>query len=155
MLKELRKSKNLTQIECSKYLGIPLRTYQCYEYEDDKISNIKYQYIVNKLSQYGYIDEEHGILTIDKIKSTCNAIMSKYDIQYCYLFGSYAKGYPSENSDVDLFISSSITGLKYFGLVEELRENLKKKVEIINQDQIKNNFDLMNEILKDGVKIYG
>ena len=27
-LKELRKQKKLTQAECAKYLGIPLRTYQ-------------------------------------------------------------------------------------------------------------------------------
>ena len=31
MLRELRKQKKLTQAECAKYLGVPLRTYQNYE----------------------------------------------------------------------------------------------------------------------------
>ncbi|MCF0116208.1 MAG: helix-turn-helix transcriptional regulator [Erysipelotrichaceae bacterium] len=30
-LKELRKQKGLTQIDCAKYLGMPIRTYQNYE----------------------------------------------------------------------------------------------------------------------------
>ena len=30
-LKQLRKQKKLTQVECAKYLGIPVRTYQNYE----------------------------------------------------------------------------------------------------------------------------
>lgn len=33
-LKELRKSYNMTQAECAKYLGIPLCTYQNYERDD-------------------------------------------------------------------------------------------------------------------------
>ena len=44
---------------------------------------------------------------------------------------------------------------KFYGLVEELRENLKKKVDVLDQKQIKDNFELTNEILKDGIKIYG
>ena len=53
------------------------------------------------------------------------------------------------------FISTTVTGLEYFGLVEELRTELKKKVDLLNQNQIKDNFELTNEILTDGVKIYG
>lgn len=56
--------------------------------------------------------------------------------------------------DVDLLISSNITGLKFYGLVESLREKLNKRVDLLNQDQVKNNFELLNEILKDGIKIY-
>ncbi len=36
-LKELRKEKKLTQIECAKYLGIPIRTYQNYETDIKKL----------------------------------------------------------------------------------------------------------------------
>ena len=36
-----------------------------------------------------------------------------------------------------------------------LREGLKKKVDVLDQKQIVNNFELVNEILKDGIKIYG
>ena len=39
-------------------------------------------------------------------------------------------------------------------LVESIREGLKKKVDVLNYEQLNNNPELINEILKDGVKIY-
>ncbi len=154
-LKELRKNKKLTQAECARYLEIPLRTYQNYETDISKQGTMKYIFMVKKLEEYGYIDEEHGILTIQKIKEICIEIFSNYDIEYCYLFGSYAKGKATQTSDVDLLVSTSISGIKFFDLVEALREALKKKVDVLNQEQLDNNPDLVKEILKDGVKIYG
>lgn len=154
-LKELRKQKKLTQIECASYLGIPIRTYQNYENDKRKQTSIKYNYMLQKLEQYGFIDEEHGILNINIIKKICDDIFSEYDVSYCYLFGSYAKGKANENSDVDLLVSTSISGIQFYDLVESLREGLKKKVDVLNVEQLKDNIDLINEILKDGIKIYG
>lgn len=154
-LKELRLQKGLTQIECARFLGIPVRTYQNYENDEKKVASFKYQFMVQKLTEYGYVDETHGILSLERIKEVCNDIFSGKEITYCYLFGSYAKGKATEKSDVDLLVSTSITGVMFYDLVEELREGLKKKVDILNQDQLKDNAELVNEILKDGVKIYG
>ncbi len=41
-LRELRKQKKLTQVECAKYLGIPVRTYQNCETDESKSSKMKY-----------------------------------------------------------------------------------------------------------------
>ena len=154
-LKELRKSKKLTQVQCAEYLGIPLRTYQNYETDDAKVNSMKYAFMMQKLSEYGFIDETHGILSIEQIKNICGSVFQNLDIEYCYLFGSYAKGKATEASDVDLLISTSISGMRFFDLVETLREGLKKKVDVLNREQLNNNPELINEILKDGVKIYG
>ena len=54
MLRELRKQKKLTQAECAKYLGVPLRTYQNYETDAAKRTSIKYLYMLEKLEQYGF-----------------------------------------------------------------------------------------------------
>ena len=155
ILKELRKEKNLTQVECAKYLGIPIRTYQNYETDEAKIGTMKYEFMMEKLSAYGFIDETHGILSIQKIKSICQKVFQNYDVEYCYLFGSYAKGKANEKSDVDLLIATSISGIQFYDLVEALREGLKKNVDVLNREQLNNNPDLINEVLKDGVKIYG
>lgn len=56
---------------------------------------------------------------------------------------------------MDLLIFTSISGMRFFDLAETIREDLKKKVDVLNREQLNNNPDLMNEILKDGVKIYG
>ncbi len=82
-------------------------------------------------------------------------ILSEYDVDYCYLFGSYAKGKASGSSDVDLLISAKVTGLKYYELVERLREALHKKVDVLDTKQLLKNEELLNEVLKEGVRIYG
>ena len=55
----------------------------------------------------------------------------------------------------DLLISTDATGLKFYGLVEDIRTALHKKVDVLDINQLKDNFELTQEILKDGVKIYG
>lgn len=154
-LRELRKNKGITQQEAADFIGVPLRTYSNYENDFKKQTSIKYKYMLEKLYAYGYVDEENGILTLEEIKKVCVSILSKYPVEYCYLFGSYAKGKAKPTSDVDLLIYTTISGLKFYGLVEELRENLKKKVDLLDQKQLIDNFELINEILKDGIKIYG
>ena len=56
---------------------------------------------------------------------------------------------------MDLLISADVKGLKFYGLAEELREILCKKVELLDINQLKDNLPLMEEIFKDGIKIYG
>lgn len=154
LLKELRVSKSLTQTQAAQLVGISLRSYKDYENDERKINTIKYNYIYDVLSKIGYVDEEHGIIDINTIISKISFILEKYNVEYCYLFGSYAKNLATETSDVDLLVSTSITGMAFFGLAEELRESLKKKVDLLNLEQLKNNQELLNEILKDGIKIY-
>ena len=154
-LKELRLSKKITQQEAAAILGVSLRSYKEYENNESKVGTLKYRSMVSELEKHIALDEEHGILTLDEIKEGCKTVLDKYNVKYCILFGSYAKGKATPTSDVDLLIYTTITGLKFYGLVEELRENLKKKVDVLDQKQIKDNFELTNEILKDGIKIYG
>ena len=101
------------------------------------------------------IDEERGILTIEQIKNACFEIFKDYDVEYCYLFGSYAKGNANPKSDIDLLISVNASGLQFFEIVERLREKLKKKIDLLDAKELEKNILLVEEILKDGVKIYG
>ena len=154
-LKSIRLDKELTQQQAAGIVGISLRSYKSYENDLDKRGNLKYNYIYEKLSQINPIDEEHGIVDLEYISRKCSEIVDKYKINFCYLFGSYAKGKAKDDSDVDLLISTEIKGLKFFGLVEELRNSLQKKVDVIEVAGLKDNVELLEEILKDGIKIYG
>ena len=154
-LKSIRLEKELTQQQAAGIVGISLRSYKSYENDLDKRGNLKYNYIYEKLSQINPIDEEHGSVDLEYISRKCSEIFDKYKINFCYLFGSYAKGKAKDDSDVDLLISTEIKGLKFFGLVEELRNSLQKKVDVIEVAGLKNNVELLEEILKDGIKIYG
>ena len=154
-LKELRSSKSLTQKAAAALCGIPLRTYVRYENNPDAEGSLKYQYLFQEISQFGFVDENHGVLSKEDIVRSCNLVFQTYPVEYCYLFGSYAKGLASETSDVDLLLCTNITGIKFYGLVERLRETLKKNVDVLEVRQLTNNPELINEILRDGVKIYG
>ena len=154
-LKELRLSKNITQNTAASIAGISLRSYKTYENDLSKVDTIKYKYLINILNNYGFVDESHGVLTIDQIQKIVEDTFSRYNVEYCYLFGSYAKGKAKEDSDVDLLVATDITGMDFFGLAEDLRENLHKKVDLLNLDQLGNNRELLNDILKDGIRIYG
>ena len=153
-LKELRISKKFTQAQAALLLGVSLRSYKQYENEVSKIGTIKYNYMLNELSKIGYVDEEHGILSKEDIKEIVSQVFKKHQVDYCYLFGSYASDSATEISDVDLLVCTKITGMAFYGLAEELREALHKKVDLLNVDQLYNNPTLLNEILSKGEKIY-
>ena len=154
-LKDIRLRSNLTQEEAAQLLGVTRRTYVNYEAGKIDESSLKYKYVVETLQKATLIDENHGILTIDQIRKICGEIFKDYSVEYCYLFGSYAKGKATEKSDVDLLVAMPVDGMKFFELIEVLREQLKKKIDLLDIAQLENNTTLVQEILRDGIKIYG
>ena len=152
-LKEIRTNKGLTQEQAALLINVPLRTYKRYETDESYVDSYKYKMFVNELNNKTLVDEEHGLLTIEQIKEIVTPILNKYDIHYCYLFGSYAEGRARENSDVDLLIETEITGLRFFGIVEELRVKLAKKVDLLRLKDIQPDNPIALEILKNGIKI--
>ena len=154
-LKTIRLEKALTQKEAAERLGVSLRSYVTYENDESRSDTSKYRFLCHELSGLDPLDEEHGILSMEDIIKKCAVIFQDYNVNYCYLFGSYAKGKAGESSDVDLLISSDAKGLKFYEMVERLREALHKKVDALDHKQLLKNEALLNEVLKDGVKIYG
>ena len=154
-LKKLRTEKRLTQQEAAARIGVSLRSYVSYENDESKKDSIKYRFLLHELEKINPIDEEHGVISEDDLVKICIETMSEYDVDYCYLFGSYAKGTATGTSDVDLLISTKIKGLKYYELVEKLREALHKKVDLLDVKQLLKNEALLNEVLKEGIRIYG
>jgi len=154
-IKEIRLKNKATQAYCAKELNMSLRSFKEYENNKEKQKTQKYNYIVEALTKHFEINENKGIISLDYIKERCKTVLQNYEIDYCYLFGSYAKNKASETSDVDLLISTKNSGLTFYEIVERLRNELHKKVDLLDLKQLNNNLELTNEILKTGVKIYG
>lgn len=154
-LKSLRIKSGMTQQNAADRIGVSLRSYVSYENDEEKTGTPKYRFLLSEMREICRLDEEHGILTLGEIREACAEIMKDYSVQYCYLFGSYAKGKASRTSDIDLLISSGVTGLQFYGLAEKLRERLQKKVDLLDTKQLTGNEELLNEVLKDGIRIYG
>ena len=95
------------------------------------------------------------MLTIERIKTVVTKIGKKYKIKNAYLFGSYAKGVATENSDVDLLIDrGAIRGLIEFnGFRFDLMDELGTNVDIITKDSAGEKFYAL--IKNDRILLYG
>jgi len=64
--------------------------------------------------------------------------MNKYNIDNIGIFGSYARGTASENSDLDILVGfKKPNGLGFVTLAEELESLLKVKVDLVSVNAIK------------------
>lgn len=157
-LREIRTKYGISQIDTANLLGVPVRTYRRYESDDNYGSSFKRQMFINIINSKYEITEDKGLLSIDQIKKIVIDLFEteyKGQIEFCYLFGSYAKEYAVEKSDVDLYVATSLTGFEFVGLIERLRERLHKVVDLIRLNEEHANMELIKEIMKDGIKIYG
>lgn len=154
---EIRNQYHLSQSNAAALAGIPLRTYVRYENDAQYGSDLKREMMIQKINRECEISETKGLLTIDKIKEIVSQVIEKEyqgHVHSCFLFGSYAKGYATEKSDVDLAIYTDITGFRYYGMIEDFRQALHKKVDLVCLNTIGNNLELLQEVLKEGIKIY-
>ena len=91
------------------------------------------------------------ILTIEDIVDLVKPIAEKYHVQKIYLFGSYARGEAGIDSDLDFLVYGG-EGFKLttiFALAEDLREALKKKVDVFEIHEINTDSEFYNTIMKE------
>lgn len=78
-------------------------------------------------------DISSGVLTIKQIKQLIKPVISKYQIDEVFLFGSYARGEARSDSDVDIYCSRgkirSLYDLSDFK--EDLENALGKNVDVV------------------------
>ena len=94
------------------------------------------------------------IYTIDDIQAALQPVFSGYNVKKAILFGSYVKGTANEKSDVDLLLDSGLRGLRFVGLIEDIRTALDKEVDVFDVTHITPHSLISTEIKKDGVTIY-
>lgn len=93
--------------------------------------------------------------TFDEIKISLSPIFKKYGIKTAVLFGSYGKGTASAKSDVDLLVDSGLKGLRFVGLIEDIRNALgEKEIDLFDISHIEKGSLIDKEIIRTGVKIY-
>lgn len=96
------------------------------------------------------------IYRIEDIKNMIRDILINTDVEKAILFGSYAKNNPTKNSDIDILIDSKgkIKGLKFFAIVDKIREKFDKDVDVVEKLEIDKNSKIEKEIEKTGIVIY-
>ncbi len=94
------------------------------------------------------------IYTIDEIKVILAPIASKYGLERIYIFGSYARGEATMDSDVDFRVDKGkLRGM--FALCElysDIEEALQTKVDLLTTASLSQDF--LNRIQQEEVLIY-
>lgn len=154
-LRQKRKELGLTQIQAANVCGVSRRTYQTYE--ETQNLNKTYDELIDRLNDMGILDGSNYILSVKFIKQVCNQLFKeKYsEIKCAYLFGSYARNEASGKSDIDILVVCPPIGMKFYKIASELEEQLHKQVDLHTHRELSNNERFLEEVLKDGVKIYG
>lgn len=96
--------------------------------------------------------------SLEEIKAIVAPIAEQHGVDRVYLFGSYARGEATAQSDIDLCIdAAAIRGLFAMGaLYADLEEALNKRLDIVTVRSLKYNTDaaFLDNIRKDRVLIY-
>ena len=77
--------------------------------------------------------------SIDEIKRRVAPVAEKYGLAAVYLFGSYARGEATTESDVDLLVDlkgSIIRGLNYVSLYNDLETALETSIDLVTVDSM-------------------
>lgn len=64
-------------------------------------------------------------------------ICERNDIEFCALFGSFARGEATEESDIDLLVRfSKPIGWSFYGIADELEKALGRKVDLATENML-------------------
>lgn len=103
------------------------------------------------------------IYTLDEIARRVRPVAENYRLQAVYVFGSYARGDAKEDSDVDLLVDdtgSGLRGLAYGGLYSDLEDALEKSIDMVTigalQQPVRHKSDISfrETVQKERRKIY-
>jgi len=98
---------------------------------------------------------------IELIKKTLEPVFRENGVKSAILFGSFAKGTATEKSDFDIWVDSGLRGLKFVGLIEDVRCSLAetslgdREVDMFDKRHIISGSAVEREIFNTGIYIYG
>jgi len=106
-----------------------------------------------------------SMYSLDEIAQKVSPIAKKHELAAVYVFGSYARGEATAESDIDLLIDSSTSphsGLRYFSIHTDFEHSFgKDKVDVIDMEQVtgenlsQQNMILAETVLPERVLVYG
>jgi len=157
-IQTVRENLGLTQTELSNILNIPVKSIRNWEQNLRVPSDYMVELIVDRVLRYKnenkVENKENYIPSFLTIKDKVKSVFSNYNIDRVYLYGSYANGTQTPISDIDLYMISDIDDLDFFGVIEDLRNVLNKRIDLLSNKTIKKDSPIYKEIEKTGILIY-
>ncbi|MCR6544228.1 nucleotidyltransferase family protein [Dehalobacterium formicoaceticum] len=100
---------------------------------------------------------EKKVYQINEIKSKLYPVFEASPVYRAILFGSYAKGNATSQSDVDIVIDSKgeLLNMAFYGVLEDITEQLNKRIDLFEISEVKRNAVICSAIEREGIVIYG
>ena len=91
------------------------------------------------------------VLSLSRIKEIVKPIALKYRVKEIYLFGSYARGEATDESDLDFLVfgGENFKLTMIFSLAEELREAFQKNVDVFEIHEVNQQSVFYDTIMKE------
>jgi predicted nucleotidyltransferase len=96
------------------------------------------------------------IYEINEIKTKLRPVFESAPVYRAILFGSYAKGSATEQSDIDIVIDSKgdLLNMAFYGVLEDITTLLDKRVDLFEISELKRNTAIRSAIEQEGVVLY-
>ena len=95
------------------------------------------------------------MLTRSEIENCVKTLLVRYHAEYAILFGSYARGEETADSDIDLVVCGGQNFKKtdIFLFAEELRKILQKDADVFEICEINEGTPFYENLMTEGIKI--
>lgn len=89
------------------------------------------------------------------IENSIKELLARYNAEYALLFGSYARGEETDESDIDVLIfgGENFKKSNIFAFAEELRNITGKNVDAFEICEVDRSTPFYDNIIKEGIKI--
>ncbi len=91
------------------------------------------------------------VLTLEKIKEIVKPLAAKYKIKEVYLFGSYARGEATTESDIDFLVfgGDQFKLTMIFAFAEDLRDAFGKEIDAYEINEVNQESRFYQTIMKE------
>ena len=96
-----------------------------------------------------------NVMTMKELEAVIRALLRKYHAEYALLFGSYARGEATADSDIDVIVfgGKDFRPADIFAFGEELHQLTGKDVDAFEIREVNVGTPFYNAIMKEGVRI--
>ena len=96
------------------------------------------------------------IYSTTELQQILYPVFADTDVERAMLFGSYAKGSATANSDVDIVIDSNgkLLDIRFFTVVASVEKALGKNVDMYEVKELKPGSPVLNALNSEGIILY-
>ncbi len=94
-------------------------------------------------------------LTLDELRAIVKQLLERYHAEYALLFGSYARGDATPDSDIDIIVvgGDRFVPRNIFALAEELREMTGRNADVFELREVNTGTPFYDSVMKECIRI--